>query len=163
MGNLVFKAERPERRKEIKGYGGRYEVSDLGKVYSGGFELSQIDGRYVNLSWKGIVERVGVAYLVARAFLGNVRALPYVVHLDGDGRNNRVENLAWSERREGRRGGRRMLGANGVMAYTVEGELVGRWRSVHEASEALGVGRWQIRQCAEGKMRKSKGYVFRYV
>lgn len=158
----VFKVERPERRKEIKGYGGRYSVSDLGRVYSGQFELGQIGGRYVNLSWQGEVERVAVAYLVARAFLGNPLRRPYVVHKDGDVRNNRVENLEWSEVAERGRVGRPKELAHPVLAYDLEGEFVGKFGSVKEASEKLGVARNLIRDCALGRARRAKQWIFRF-
>lgn len=161
----MFRVERPERRKQIAGYGGRYEVSDLGRVYSGGFELSVIGGRYVNLSWKGEVERVSVSYLVARAFLPNLEMRPYVRHRNGDAMDNRVENLEWCEVKErcGAKAGRKGIG-KAVVAYDVEsGEFVGKWRSVKEASEALGVARSLIRNCAMGKSRRAKEWIFRYV
>lgn len=158
----VFRVERPERRKVIPGYGGRYEVSDLGVVYSGESALSLIGGRYVNLSWRGEVHRVDVAYLVARAFLSNLEARPYVAHLDGDLRNNRVENLAWTEERGWCRG-RRMQRVRGVLQYDLEGNLVARYGSVLEASEATGVARSLIRNCAEGKAGRAKSWIFRYV
>lgn len=160
----TFKVERPERRKAVAGYGGRYEVSDLGRVYSGGFELSVVGGRYVNLSWNGEVDRVSVAYLVARAFLRNAEMRPYVRHLNGDVSDNRVENLEWCEWKErcGKRAGRGEV-SKAVMAYSLEGEFVGKWDSVKKASEALGVARSLIRNCAMGRAKRAKEWIFRYV
>lgn len=159
----VFYVERRERRSVVPGFGGRYEVSDLGRVYSRGFELSLIGGRYVNLSWEGHAQRVDVAYLVARAFVGNLQARPYVIHKDGDLRNNRAENLEWSESRERGMVGRRPIVCKGVMAYGMDGVLIGKWKSLSEASEATGVARSLIRNCAEGRSKKAKGLVFRYI
>lgn len=162
----VFRVERAERRKPVPGYGGRYEVSDLGRVYSGGCELSVIGGKYVNLSGDGVRERVKVGYLVARAFLPNPEVRPYVVHRDGDVRNNRVENLEWSEKKERGRVGRPIGSAaasKAVMCYKVDGEWVGRFESIKEAAEKLDVARYLIRNCAEGRARRAKQYVFRYV
>lgn len=158
----MFKVERPEKRKPVEGYGGRYEVGDLGRVYSGGLELSVIDGRYVYLSWKGKVERVNVSYLVARVFLGNPEMRPYVRHKDGDVRNNRVENLEWCEVKERCGSGGRKEVRQSVMVYTLEGEFVGRWDSVKKASEDLGVARNLIARCARGEARRAKEYIFRY-
>lgn len=160
----VFKVDRQERRRSVPGYGGRYSVGDLGRVYSGGFELSVVGGRYVNLSWDGQVDRVSVCYLVARAFLRNPECRPYVRHKNGDVSDNRVENLEWCEEKERcGKGGRKEL-KKAVMCYDVEsGEFVGKWGSVKEASEALGVARSLITRCAGGEARRAKGYVFRYV
>lgn len=161
----MFRVDRPEKRKKIPGYGDRYEVSDLGRVYSGEFELSAVAGRYVYLSAGGKVERVAVSYLVARAFLGNPEMRPYVRHKNGDVKDNRVENLEWVEWKErcGAGSGRREV-KQAVMVYDVEtGEFVGKWESVKKASEDLGVARNLIARCARGEARRAKGYVFRYV
>ena len=158
----VFRLERPERRRRIEGYGGRYEVGDLGRVYGDGYELSLIDGKYVNLSEGGVARRVKVAYLVARAFIANAECRPYVGHRDGDLRNNRVENLYWTEEKHGWARGRKAVDGKGVLQYTVEGEFVARYGSIAEASAATGVARSLIRNCAEGKARRAKGFVFRF-
>lgn len=161
----MFRVDRPEKRKAVEGYGGRYEVSDLGRVYSGEFELSVVAGRYVYLSAGGKAERIAVSYLVARAFLGNPEMRPYVRHKDGDVRNNRVENLEWVEWKERCGAGRgRKEVKQAVMVYDAEtGEFVGKWESVKKASEDLGVARNLIARCARGEARRAKGYVFRYV
>lgn len=160
----MFRVERPERRKQIPGYGGRYEVSDLGRVYSGGLELELIGGRYVNLYRNGEAIRASVSYLVARAFLPNLEMRPYVRHRNGEVTDNRVENLEWCEVKErcGAKAGRKEIG-KAVVAYDVEsGEFVGKWGSVKGASEALGVARSLIRNCAEGRAKRAKQWIFRY-
>jgi len=159
---MIFVAERKERRKPVPGYGGRYEVGDLGRVYSGGFEMSLIRGRFVNLCWKGRMDRVDVAYLVARAFLANAEGRPYVVHKDGNKENNRVENLRWSEKRKWGRAGRPVESGRRVAQYTLDGICVGRFASLHEASERTGVSRALIKRCADGLGKKSKGFIWRY-
>jgi len=161
----VFKVDRPERRKAVPGYGGRYEVSNLGRVYSGGLELTAVLGRYVYLHDRGQADRASVCYLVARAFVPNPEGRPFVRHRNGLAGDNRAENLEWCEKRErcGRPAGRKE-NRRKVVAYDREtGEFVGKWDSVKNASEALGVARCLIRNCAEGRARRAKGYVFRYV
>jgi hypothetical protein len=150
------------KTRKIKGYGGKYSVSESGKVFSGEHELTLIGGRYVNLSDGGEVRRVDVAYLVARAFVGNVAGKEYVWHLDGDVRNNRAENLAWREVRQvlkGERGRRAFSG--GVLQYDLEGNLVGMYSTVREASEATGVARALIDRCLRGEAKRAKNWVWR--
>ena len=159
----VFRIERAEKRKVVPGFRGRYAVSDLGKVYSGDMEMSLIGGRYVNLCMDGGVERRDVAYLVARAFLPNLEGRPFVIHRDGDRRNNRVENLEWSEKKEERKArGSAVDARRVVLQYDRDGVLVQKYRSIWEASEKTGVARSLIRNCAEGKARRAKEWIFRY-
>lgn len=159
---MVFGANRPARRRRVPGYGGRYMVDDLGRVFSGGRELSLIGGRYVKLCGGGEAVRTDVAYLVARAFLPNAEGRPWVVHRDGNRENNRVENLEWSERREVRGGGRPARDARAVLQYTADGVCVARYASVAEASRVSGVARNLIVRCADGGRGRTKGYKFRY-
>ena len=143
----VFSGRIRERRMLLFG---KYEVSDRGIVYSDGMPLAAIDGVGVNLGGK----RVKICELVARAFLYAEEGKPWVRHRNGDVRDNRVENLEWSEEKEERRGrkGRERI----VRAVTREGDLVGVWRSVKEASAESGVGEEGIRACLRGD-RKSAG------
>lgn len=150
------------KTRKIKGYGGKYSVSESGKVFSGEHELTLIGGRYVNLSDGGEVRRVDVAYLVARAFVGNVAGKEYVWHLDGDVRNNRAENLAWREVKQvlkGERGRRAFSG--GVLQYDLEGNLVGMYTTVREAAEATGVARALIDRCLRGEAKRAKSWIWR--
>lgn len=104
--------------KTIKGFEGKYEVSDLGRVrrierykrneYGEEEKLpdkiitpSEI-GRYsesrylsVGLIRNGVTERHYVHRLVANAFIPNKKRLPTVNHIDLDKSNNDVRNLEW--------------------------------------------------------------------
>jgi len=157
----VFEPLPKIRYRDIPGFGGRYQVGDDGSVLSRGTQLSLIGGRYVNLSRKGVVSRVDVAYLVARAFLSNLRGCERVIHLDGDLKNNRAENLEWSDRRQPAPAGRPSV-SRPVAQFDMEGHCVRTFRSVSEASAVTGVARSLITGCAAGRYRKAGKWYFRY-
>lgn len=99
--------------KAIVGYEGYYEVSDYGRVRSldryvghncGGLRLykghlCEIRAKTiypaVSLSRDGKVKRFHIHELVLTAFRGTKPAKAEACHKDGDGWNNRVDNLRW--------------------------------------------------------------------
>lgn len=96
--------------KDIKGYEGIYQVSNLGRVRS-------LDRIVNNRSYKGRIKvpsnskgykRVGLLYkrnvnyysihrLVAQAFIPNPNNYEIVNHKDENRGNNRVDNLEWCD------------------------------------------------------------------
>lgn len=145
------------QQKAIPGYGGKYSVDSQGRVYSNGCEMSVIDGRYVNLCDAGVVQKVYVAYLVARAFVSNMAMRPYVVHKDGNIRNNAAENLAWSETPEARVPSVGATKPRKVKCVTPDGETV-EFESVTSAAAQLGVSRAGIVKCIKGEQKTCGGY-----
>lgn len=147
-----------KRKAKISRIDERYSVGSDGVVYSGGLPLKAVRGEWVSL--RG--ERRSVAFLVARAFVPNSEGRPWVVHLNGDRRDNRAENLAWSEERErgARRGPKpRMVP---VAQYTLDGEQVGLYRDASEASLASGVSARLIRAALARGGGRSGGYCWTY-
>jgi len=157
----VFGVDNIQRRK-VPGYGGAYEAGSDGSVWRNGRELKQIRG-YVNLSWKGRMDKVRVCYVVARAFVPNLEGKEWVRHKDGDPWNNRAENLEWSERKEATQGRRRRKVEYGAVSVwdKASGGLVGSWGSLRDACLALGVEERSVRRQLAGAAKSVKGYVFK--
>ena len=103
-----------EEWKDIKGYEGLYQVSNLGKVKSmyrlvrcrGGNRsvkeriihqsyASKMGYRTVALSKNNCVTTILVHRLVAEAFIPNPDNLPCINHKDADVSNNIITNLEW--------------------------------------------------------------------
>ena len=88
-----------EQWKPIEGYGGKYEVSDLGRVRQGEKSVNQYkDGKgylRVTLYKDGKERNVKVHRIVSLAFIPNPDNLPMVNHKDEVKTNNRVDNLEW--------------------------------------------------------------------
>lgn len=87
--------------KPVRGYGGLYEVSDTGLIFS------HKTNRLLKCSltthgYKRVALNTGhkstfkhIHRIVAEAFIPNPDNLPQVNHVDGDKTNNHVSNLEW--------------------------------------------------------------------
>ena len=99
-----------EAWKDIDGYEGLYQVSNLGAVRAvervvrygrklNGKGISRFltkDGYLaVHLSRDGNARQHRIHRLVATAFLENPENMPQINHIDEDRTNNRVDNLEW--------------------------------------------------------------------
>lgn len=93
-----------EQWKDVPGFEGRYEVSNLGRVASNALGHRRImranlDGRgYPKVMLQNPARKMTrrVHRLVAEAFIPNPSGLATVNHIDGDKTNNAVSNLEWA-------------------------------------------------------------------
>lgn len=152
-----------EKTREIQGYGGKYRVSRDGVVVRDGRALVRIRGHYVNLSYRGVVERADIAYLVARAWVKNPTGRPWVRPKDGNWENCRAENLAWVEGKEPRkkRGGHHSKIRVGQ--YDKAGVLMEAYESISDAERKTGVPKMQISRACRGEVRNCHGFIWRFV
>lgn len=107
--------------KDIEGYEGQYQVSNLGRVRSldrcvpfgiNSSRIRKISGKILelqphnkgyltaNLSRHSIITSYLVHRLVAEAFILNTDGKEMVNHKDGNKKNNSVTNLEWATRQE---------------------------------------------------------------
>lgn len=115
--------------KDIKGYEGLYQISNLGRVKSLNYKRTGIEeilkskkmrNGYlrITLNKNGKYKTFAVHRLVAEAFINNPNNLPEVNHKDEDKQNNCVWNLEYCDRRYNVNYGTR----NKRVSETVKGE-----------------------------------------
>lgn len=93
--------------KDIKGYEGKYQVSDRGNVKSLNYRRSGVENLLT--PWdagRGYLQviftrkKYAIHRLVAETFIPNPDNKSDVNHIDGNKKNNNVENLEWCTRQE---------------------------------------------------------------
>lgn len=101
--------------KDINGYNGMYQVSNLGRIYSKprlverkgykpywtkekiSYGILYKVGYYISFFYDGKkYKREYVHRIVAKHFIKNIHNKPTVNHKDGNKLNNRVDNLEWA-------------------------------------------------------------------
>lgn len=171
--------------KDVSGWEGKYRVSNLGRVMA--LNYRQVKGRTEIMSYSvnghgylsviftknGAHKMYRVNRLVAEAFVPNPNNFPEVNHIDGDKKNNRADNLEWTDRK----GNAKHASENGlynsqvpktgptacvpVLATEIKTGNEMRFASITEASKTLGVNYSSISKCIKGERKKTNEYYFR--
>ena len=177
--------------KDIKGYEGKYQISNMGRVKSLNYRHTGKEGimkgvadgyGYLQVKlWKdGKDKKYMINRLVAQAFLPNPDNLPEVNHKDEDKTNNKVENLEWCTRAynltyNGRaeKVGKKLRGrklteehikkiSKPVFSVDKESGLIMWWKSAREAERQTGINNSNIIACCKGKVNSAGGHIWFY-
>lgn len=176
--------------KDIPGYEGCYQASNLGRiksldrdVYRGGIikhisgcmmSLRETDdGRIkVDLRKDGFKKTFKVHRLVALAFLPNPDNLREVNHKDENPKNNRLDNLEWCTHiyncKYGTRNERRYESGGGsrrkpIGKYDKDGNLVATYTCIKSAARGNNVTPSAIKYNAQTGAVSKKGYTFKFL
>ena len=173
-----------EEWRDIKGYEGLYQVSNMGRVKS--LERTFVDkigrertfrGRilkqktesngYLRIALhedSGKVKRFYIHRLVCEAFHENPENKPCVNHIDENKSNNEASNLEWCTYKENNNHGTRTARTSKpVGQYTLDGKLIKIWQSTIEVERLLGFANSNISEAARGKRKTAYGYVWKYI
>lgn len=181
--------------KDIADYEGYYQVSNLGnvrscdrKIYSKNgnpltpytIRKSQIirpntSGLYnqVGLHKDGHMKNCTVHRLVAETFIENPRSVRYVNHIDGNKKNNHVDNLEWVTHSENKKHafkiglqkplrGSKSPSSKVVLQYDLDGNLIKRWVCMKEAARSIGCLYQEISRVCRHERKTGQGFVWRY-
>lgn len=158
-----------ETWRDIPGYEGRYQVSNLGRLWSkerGLLSPFLSRGGYLvaTLQRNGKRYGTGVHRLVAQAFIPNPEDKPQINHKNGIRTDNRPENLEWVTCSENNLHRRRVLNGGGgrpgrPVVCTTTGEL---FPSITAAAKATGANLCKILLCCQGKRKRTKGLSWKY-
>lgn len=167
-----------EEFRDIKGYEGLYQVSNLGRVKSLERTIERFNyltkrknlitqkekilkpkkERYlrIELSKNGKAKIYLLHRLVAEAFIPNPENLPQINHKDENKYNNCVDNLEWCSAKYNRC----YSGEKSVNQYDKEGNYIKTWKSIKEAQDFFKIG--HISECCRGKVKTAGGFIWQY-
>jgi len=181
---MIGNMQEQEIWKDVVGYEGLYQVSNLGRVrsfYNHGQNKTIIlkSGHdscgylQVCLSMDKKTKCYKVHRLVALAFIPNPKGFREINHKDEDKTNNQVCNLEWCDRAYNLNYGSyasnmrlKMLNrkdvSKQVSQYTKDGKNIKDWVSMNEVERQLGFSHSNIAACCLGKRESSNGFVWKY-
>ena len=156
--------------KDCKGYEGKYQVSNQGRIWSvvsQRYLKPRLDSKgywIVNLTApNGKKKTERIHRLVALAFIENPNNLPQVNHKDENKQNCNVDNLEWCDAKYNINYGTRNLRtaqSRCKKVYCVELDRV--FNSIKEAAEILHIDRRNISTVCRGRGKTCGGYHWQY-
>lgn len=159
-----------ETWKDIKGYEGLYQVSNIGNIKNIKrnklLKLNTHKQGYnvVNLCKCGKVKKYLVHRLVAEAFIPNTENKPQVNHIDGNKKNNNIDNLEFVTNSENTIHAYRTglkCNAKRVKQLDLQGRFIKEWESMLQASRELKISYGIINECVSGKRKTARGYIWK--
>ncbi len=158
----------------VPGFVGLYKINKKGDIYS--IRKKQLlvpwfnNGKAairINKDKKGFSKYIYI--LVAETFIPNPENKACVCHINGDQKDDRVENLKWASRSEitknlynlGKNSNRKRVGQ-----YDLDGNLIREFENIRQASrELFGVNYsiGSISQCCKGRYGQYKGFIWKYL
>lgn len=169
--------------KDIKGYEGLYQVSNLGRVKSLNYnhtgreeilksQKDKYDYLCVNLYRNGVMKRYTIHRLEYEAFYGKIPDGMQVNHINEDKTDNSLENLNLMTPKENtnwgtgikRRAEKQINGKKSkcIIQYDLSNNYIKEFPSTKEIERQLGFAHNNISKCCLNKIKTVYGYIWRY-
>lgn len=163
--------------KDVEGYEGLYQVSNLGRIRSldrvvivKGKIMSPINRNgysRIRLNKDGKGQNFAIHRLVASAFLPNPENLPEVNHKNEIKSDNNVENLEWCSTKYNCNYGTKVKRqvekiSKGVLQISMDGEILAEFKSAAEVERILGFRNSRINECCNGKRKSAFGFKWEF-
>lgn len=164
--------------KDIEGYEGLYQISNLGSIKSLNYKRTKQEkilkprltvAKYyqVDLCKNGSVKKMYIHRLVAKTFIENPNNFALINHKDENPMNNKVENLEWCNSKYNNNYGKckeknSKKHSKKINQYDLQGNLIKTWNGLKEAEETLKISRGNICLCCQGVRKNAGGYIWRY-
>lgn len=154
--------------KDVVGYEGLYQVSNLGRIKRKDHILYKTLRNYygVKLCKNNIKCFKYIHRIVAQAFIPNPENKSQVNHIDGNKLNNCVDNLEWVTRSENTKhaykiGLEKPTKISPVIQYDLKGNKIKEYESIKEAKKKNKKCS-KISDCCSGKRKTAGGYIWKY-
>lgn len=171
--------------RDIKGFEGYYQVSNMGniktvkRIVSFGKnkrivveELKTLvddkDGyKDIILYKNGEHRHVKVHRVVAETFIPNPKGYKEINHKNENKADNRVENLEWCSRKYNNDYGNRTKSTRETQSvrinqYSLDGVFIKSWLGARIIERVLGFSNANIIKCCKGKAHTAYGFIWKY-
>lgn len=173
--------------KDIKGYDGKYQVSDKGNIKNAVTE--KILKQYVNADGYYQVslysnrdkksKKKEVHRLVAENFLEEKQIRKEVNHIDGNKANNKVNNLEWITHKENihhawknklfepvrkasKRYGKDNPAAKKIIQYDIVGNKVKEYDCIMDAARSTNINKTSIGKCCNKRQKTAGKFIWKF-
>lgn len=152
--------------KPIKGYDGKYYVSNYGRIKST-YHASEkfLSPRDAGKGYMQVAlfkdhkaKNFFVHRIVAEHFVENPNGFEFVNHKDENKGNNVYSNLEWCNASYNNAYGTRMQKVRKKVQQSLNGVVIATYNSMTEAGEAIGQNSGSISRCCHGVYKTCGGY-----
>lgn len=155
--------------KDIQGYEGLYQISNLGRVKSLNFNntrkekimkplLSNNGYLRVSLSNKMKKKKYFIHRLVAQEFIPNPNNLSEINHINEIKTDNSVKNLEYCTSQYNHD----FSQSKSVLQYDLEGNFINEWKSANQIQRELGFFQSNVNRCCLKKCKTAYGFIWKY-